>query len=90
MDPAALKKLIETPISITLNAHQFGLLIKWLEIETLGRTVEMDPMEPGSEAYAQAAQQLQDLDEILATISAAYKQEAEKLNIATMRTGEGD
>ena len=82
MDPAHLKKLSETPVTLALNAYQFGLLIKWLQVETLERTVEIKPLEPDGQAYAQAVQQLQDLDAILAALSAAYRQAAEKLNIA--------
>jgi hypothetical protein len=81
MDPALLKKLSETPVTLALNAYQFGLLIKWLQVETLERTGELKPMEPDGQAYAQAVQQLQDLDAILAALSAAYRQAAEKLNI---------
>jgi hypothetical protein len=81
MDPALLKKLSETPVTLALNAYQFGLLIKWLQVETLERTAEIEPMEPDGQAYAQAVQQLQDLDAILAALSAAYRQAAEKLNI---------
>ena len=81
MDPAHLKKLAETPVTLTLNAYQFGLLLQWLEVETLERTVEIEPMEPDGQAHAQALQQLQELDGILASIRAAYRQAAQKLNI---------
>ena len=81
MEPAHLNKLMETPITLTLNAYQFGLLITWLQVETLERTVEIQPMKPDSQAYAQAMQQLQELDAILASLSAAYRQVAQKLNI---------
>jgi hypothetical protein len=89
MDPARLKKLIETPVTVTLNAYQFGLLIQWLQVETLERTVEINPMQPDSQAYAQAVQQLQELDAILASIGAAYRQAAEKLNIPLDDVREG-
>jgi hypothetical protein len=81
MDPARLKKLIETPVTVTLNAYQFGLLIQWLQVETLERTVEINPTQPDGQAYARAVQQLQELDAILASISAAYRRVAEQLNI---------
>jgi hypothetical protein len=54
MDPALLKKLSETPVTLSLNAHQFGLLLKWLQVETLERSVEIEPLEPEGQAYAQA------------------------------------
>jgi hypothetical protein len=81
MDPAHLSKLIQTPVTLTLNACQFGLLLKWLQVETLERAVEIKPMEPDGQAYVQAVQQLQELDGILASIRAAYRQAAQKLNI---------
>ena len=81
MDPAHLKKLVETPVTLTLNAYQFGLLLKWLQVETLERAVALKPMEPDGQAYAQAVQQLQELDGILAAIRAAYRQAAQKLDI---------
>jgi hypothetical protein len=81
MDPARLKQLIETPVTVTLNAYQFGLLIQWLQVETLERTVEINPTQPDGQAYARAVQQLQELDAILASISAAYRRVAEQLNI---------
>jgi hypothetical protein len=81
MDPARLKKLSETPVTIALNARQFRLLLEWLQVETLERTVEIEPMEPEGQAYAQAVQQLQELDAILASIRAAYRQAAQRLNI---------
>ena len=81
MDPAHLKKLVETPVTLTLNAYQFGLLLQWLEVETLERSVKLEPMEADGQAYAQALQRLQELDGILATIRAAYRQAAQKLNI---------
>ena len=73
MDPARLKKLSETPVTIALNARQFRLLLEWLQVETLERTVELKPLEPDGQAYAQAVQQLQELDAILAAIRAAYQ-----------------
>ena len=45
MDPAHLKKLVETPVTLTLKAYQFGLLLQWLEVETLERTVKLEPVE---------------------------------------------
>ena len=81
MEPAHLNKLMETPITLTLNAYQFGLLITWLQVETLERTVEIQPMKPDSQAYAQAMQQLQELDAVLASLSRAYRQVAQELNI---------
>jgi hypothetical protein len=81
MDPAHLKKLAETPVTLTLNAYQFGLLLQWLQVETLERPAELPPREPEGQAHAQAVQQLQELDGILATIRAAYRQAAQKLNI---------
>jgi hypothetical protein len=81
MDPAHLNKLMETPVTVTLNAYQFGLLLQWLQVETLERSVEISPMQPDGQAHAQAMQQLQELDAILASIRAAYRQAAEKLNI---------
>ena len=59
MDPAHLKKLVET----------------------LERSGEIQPMEPDSQAYAQAVQQLQELDGILASMRAVYRQAAQELNI---------
>ena len=85
MDPALLEKLIKIPITITLSAYQFGLLIRWLEVEMLGRTVKMGPKEPDSQDDAEAAQHLRELDEILAAIRDAYRQTAAKLNIAIDR-----
>jgi hypothetical protein len=38
-------------------------------------------MQAEGQAYGQAVQQLQELDGILATIRAAYRQAAQKLNI---------
>jgi hypothetical protein len=81
MDPAHLEKLVETPVTLTLNAYQFGLLLQWLQVETLERAGELKPMEPEGQTHAQAAQQLQELDAILATIRAAYRQAAQELNI---------
>jgi hypothetical protein len=81
MDPVRLKQLIETPVTLSLNAYQFGLLLQWLQVEALDRTVEINPMQPDGQASAQAVQQLQELDAILASLSAAYRQVAEKLNI---------
>jgi hypothetical protein len=81
MDPAHLNQLMETPVTLTLNAYQFGLLIKWLQVETLDRTVKIEPMEPDSQAHAQAVRQLQELDAILASNRAAYRQAAQGLNI---------
>ena len=81
MDPALLKKLSETPVTLALNAYQFGLLIQWLQVETLERTAELQPVEPDGQAQAQALQQLQELDAILSSLSAAYRQVAQKLNI---------
>jgi hypothetical protein len=89
MDPAHLKKLAETPVTLTLNAYQYGLLLQWLQVETLERTVKIEPMEPDGQAYAQAVQQLQELDAILASIRAAYRQAAEKLNIPLNDAREG-
>jgi hypothetical protein len=77
MDPVRLKQLIETPVTLTLNAYQFGLLMKWLQVETLERTVELNPMESDGQEHAQAVQQLQELDAILASLRAAYRQAAE-------------
>jgi hypothetical protein len=74
MDPVHLKKLVETPVTLTLNAYQFGLLTEWLQVETLERTVEHKPLEPEGQAYAQAAQHLQELDAILASMRAVYRQ----------------
>jgi hypothetical protein len=81
MDPVHLKKLVKTPVTLTLNAYQFGLLLQWLQVETLERAGEIKPLEPDGQAYAQAMQQLQELDAILATIRAAYRQAAQELNI---------
>ena len=81
MDPAHLKKLVETPVTLTLNAYQFGLLLQWLQVETLERSGELKPLEPDGQAHAQAVQQLQELDAILAAIHAAYRQAAQELNI---------
>jgi hypothetical protein len=81
MDLAHLKKLVEAPVILTLNAYQFGLLLQWLQVETLERSVERQPMGPDSRAYAQALQRFQELDGILASIRAAYRQAAQKLNI---------
>ena len=81
MDPAHLKKLAETPVTLTLNAYQFGLLLQWLQVETLERSGELKLMAPDGQAYAQAVQHLQELDAILATIRAAYRQAAQELNI---------
>jgi hypothetical protein len=81
MDPARLKQLIETPLPVPLNACQFGLLMKWLQVETLERTVGVNPMESDGQEHAQAVQQLQELDAILASLRAAYRQVAQKLNI---------
>jgi DNA-binding transcriptional LysR family regulator len=82
MDPTLLKKLSETPITIALNGRQFRLLLEWLQVETLERTRELKPLEADRQAHAQAVQYLQELDEILAAISAAYRQAAEKLNLS--------
>ena len=90
MDPAHLKKLVETPVTLTLNAYQFGLLLQWLEVETLERTGELQPMEADGQAYAQALQRLQELDGILASIRAAYRQAAQKLNIPLDEVRESD
>ena len=46
MDPALLKKLSETPVTIALNARQFRLLLEWLQVETLERTQELTPYKP--------------------------------------------
>jgi hypothetical protein len=81
MDPVHLKKLVETPVSLTLNAYQFGLLLQWLQVETLERSGELQPLPLDGQAYAQAMQRLQELDGILATIRAAYRQAAQELNI---------
>ena len=81
MEPAHLDKLMETPVTVSLNAYQFGLLIKWLQVETLERTAELQPVQPDSQAHAQAMQQLQELDAILASVRAAYRQAAQELNI---------
>ena len=81
MDPAHLDKLMETPVTVSLNAYQFGLLIKWLQVETLERSAELQPVQPDSQAHAHALQQLQELDAILSSLSAAYRQVAQKLNI---------
>jgi hypothetical protein len=81
MDPAHLDKLMDTPVTVTLNGYQFGLLMKWLQVETLERTAELQPVEPDRQAQAQAVQQLQELDAILASLSVAYRQVAQKLNI---------
>jgi hypothetical protein len=72
---------METPVTVTLNAYQFGLLLQWLQVETLERSVEIPPMQPDGQAHAQAVQQLQELDAILASLSAAYRQAAQELNI---------
>lgn len=82
MDPALLEKLVEPPVTITLNTRQFALLIKWLEVEMLGRTEKLGPMKPDSQGYAEAEQHLRELDEVLSAIRDAYEQAAEKLNIA--------
>jgi hypothetical protein len=89
MDPAHLNQLIETPVTLTLNAYQFGLLLKWLQVQTLERAAELKPMEPEGQAHAQAAQQLQELDAILALMRAAYRQAAQKLNIPLDDVREG-
>jgi hypothetical protein len=34
MDPALLKKLSETPVTIALNGRQLRLLLEWLQVET--------------------------------------------------------
>ena len=81
MEPAHLDKLMATPVTVTLNAYQFGLLIQWLQVETLERSVELQPLEPDGRAYAQALQHLQELDAALASLRAAYQQAAQKLNI---------
>ena len=73
---------METPVTLTLNAYQFGLLIKWLQVETLERSGEIQPVEPDRQAHAQAVRQLQELDAILASLSVAYRQVAQKLNIS--------
>jgi hypothetical protein len=84
MDPVHLKKLVETPVTLTLNAYQFGLITEWLQVETLERSGEIQPMEPDSQAYAQAVQQLQELDGILASMRAVYRQAAQELNIPSI------
>jgi hypothetical protein len=77
MDPVHLKKLVETPVTLTLNAYQFGLLLQWLQVETLERTGEVNPMESDGQAHAQAVQQLQELDAILGSLRAAYRRVAQ-------------
>ena len=81
MNPEHLETLVETPVTLTLNAYQFGLLLQWLQVETLERSGELKPLEPDGQAYAQAVRQLQELDAILAAIRAAYRQAAQELNI---------
>ena len=88
MDPALLKKLSETPVTIALNARQFRLLLEWLQVETLERTQELTPLQADGQAHAQAVQQLQELDAILASLSAAYRQVAEKLKLSLDDAGE--
>jgi hypothetical protein len=90
MDPTHLKKLVETPVTLTLNAYQFGLLTEWLQVETLERSGEIQPMEPDSQAYAQAVRHLQELDGILASIRAVYRQAAQELNIPLDEVRESD
>ena len=90
MDPAHLQKLAETPVTLTLNAYQFGLLLQWLQVETLERSGELPPMQADGQAYAQAVQHLQELDGILATIRAAYRQAAQELNIPLDEVRESD
>jgi hypothetical protein len=77
MDPVHLKKLVETPVTLTLNAYQFGLLLQWLQVETLERAGEINPMESDGQAHAQAVQQLQELDAILGSLRAAYRRVAQ-------------
>jgi hypothetical protein len=89
MDPAHLNELVQTPVTLTLNAYQFGLLTKWLQVETLERTVELKPLEPDGQAYAQAVQHLQELDGILASMRAVYRQAAQQLNIPLDEVREG-
>ena len=82
MNPATLKQLSETPITLALNGRQLRLLLEWLQVETLERTRELSPRQDDGQAYAQAVQQLQELDAVLAALSAAYRQAAETLNLA--------
>jgi hypothetical protein len=82
MNPAHLKKLSEMPITLALNGRQWRLLSEWLQVEALERTQELPSLQPDCQAYAQTMQQLHELDEVLAAISAAYRQAAEKLNLA--------
>ena len=89
MDPAHLNQLIETPVTLTLNAYQLGLLNQWLQVQTLESSGELKSMEPDGQAHAQAAQQLQELDAILATIRAAYRQAAQELNVPLDEVREG-
>ena len=81
MDLKGLDRLAQTPITLTLNARQFALLIEWLQVETLGRTEQRGLLEPEGQDHAQAAQRLRELDEVLATIRAAYQQAAQRLGI---------
>jgi hypothetical protein len=89
VDPAHLKKLAETPVTLTLNAYQFGLLLQWLQVQTLERPAGLPPMEPEGQAEAQAAQYLQELDATLASMRAVYRQAAQQLNIPLDEVREG-
>ena len=81
MNPAILKQLSETPITIALNGRQIRLLLEWLQVETLERTRELPPLQADARAYAEAVQDLQELDAVLAAFGAAYRQAANRLNL---------
>ena len=85
MDPSLLDQLVDTPITLTLNARQFRLLHQWLEVEMHGRTAELAPLAPEGQSHAEAAQHLRELDEVLIAIRDAYHQAAAKLNVAIDR-----
>jgi hypothetical protein len=57
-------------------------LLEWLQVETLERTQELTPLQADRQAHAQAVQQPPELDEIFASLTAAYRQVAEKLNLS--------